>query len=234
MLGGVVPGSVVLPGSVGLPAGGVVSGVVVSGVVSGAGVVGLVSGVVVPGLVSGVGFVGAVSGAVSGVVPGAGVAVPGVGFAVPGVGFAVPGAVVPGVCVEPGVVVPCAVPVVVPCVVPVVPCPAVDPVWPVLAPGPAPAVPAPPAVCHAADAYITPLLRSTSCWPRIARRCRAVVRDFRRIGHVKLLRGSLQMLSHLNRNSFQLAAAEWNRSQRPCSAPGLVKRRCPRLRPARH
>lgn len=34
-----------------------------------------------------------------------------------------------------------------------------------LAPGPAPAVPAAPAVCHAADAYITPLLRSRAVGP---------------------------------------------------------------------
>jgi hypothetical protein len=44
-------------------------------------------------------------------------------------------------------------------------CPVVLPVWPVAAPGPAPAVPAPPALCHAADAYITPLLRPRAVGP---------------------------------------------------------------------
>jgi hypothetical protein len=43
--------------------------------------------------------------------------------------------------------------------------PAADPVWPVGAPGPAPAVPAPPAVCHAADAYITRFFRSRAVGP---------------------------------------------------------------------
>lgn len=108
LVGGVVLGGFVVPGVVDpgllvpgvLPGAGAVSGVGDVGVVCGVEVVGAVSGVGVVGVVSGVGEVGAVS-----LVPGVGAAVPGVGAAVPGVGFAVPGWAVPGVCVEPGVVV---------------------------------------------------------------------------------------------------------------------------------